>query len=238
MKKSVLMSLAISLSLIGGQVLPVAAQTDSQASFEEHPSQESELPTAAPTQPMTPDSEYVAPPQLRPASLKIPKTTGIVVNFLAPVTIDAGEAPYPLTLPLSQAITDFHGNVIVPENSPVSILLQPEDGGAKIVAQSIVINGHIVPIQATSPLIPGTTIVHRRANERATENGSTWGRMVASGMGFMGGGDPDQFDRGAMLGTFVGMVSARSDESTRVVQIPQGSVFVLSLEKAVVLNQY
>ncbi|MEN8447792.1 MAG: hypothetical protein ABG776_22580 [Cyanobacteria bacterium J06555_13] len=40
-----------------------------------------------------------------------------------------------------------------------------------------------------------------------------------------------------MLGNLVGMVSGRRDESSRVVQIPQGSVFVLPLSETIQLGQ-
>lgn len=186
-----------------------------------------------------PPVESSAPPVHllpQPTSVTIPANTGVIVSFLAPVAIDVNEGAYPMTLPLSQAITDTFGNVLIPENSPVSVVIQPEEGGAKVTAQSIVIGGKIVPISASSPLIPGTTITHVRANDRAADDGATMGRMVASGFGFFNGGDPDAFDRGGMLGNLIGMVSGRRDESSRVVQIPQGSVYVLSLEESVTLR--
>ena len=167
----------------------------------------------------------------------IPLSTGVVVTFLAPVTIDVNEAAYPMTLPLTSPIHDSLGNVVAPENSPVSVMIQPGDDGAKIVAQSILVNGRIMPVQAESPLIPGTTITHMRANDRAADDGATLGRIAASGFGFFNGGDPDAFDRGGMLGNLVGMVSGRRDETSRVVQIPQGSVFVLPLAQSIQIGQ-
>ncbi len=186
-------------------------------------------------------AQEASPAQALPSTqqITIPQTTGIVILFPSNVMVDAGRnEPYPLTVPLAQAITDTQGNVIAPQNTPVSVLLQPQDGGVKIVTQSLLIGGRIVPVEAVSPLIPGTTITHRRANDVARDNGSVWGRMMGSGFGFMSNGNPDQFDRGAMLGNLIGMVSGmRSPENTRVVQIPQGSVYVLSLQTAIVLSR-
>lgn len=208
MKFPLLLSLACSVALLGGALLPALAQESSISQ-----SDVSSIPNNLPTQ------------------VTIPQTTGIIVNFPAAVVMDVGQPhEYPLTLPLAMAITDWDGNVIAPENTPVSIVLKPVDRGAQIVAQSLIINGQIVPIQASSPLIPGTTITHMRANDRAVENGAVWGRIMGSAMGYMANGDPDRFDRGAMLGSAIGLVSGlRSPENTRVVQIPQGSVYVLSL---------
>lgn len=163
--------------------------------------------------------------------IEISQDTAIIISFPAPVTVDAGQKKeYPLTLPLSSAIKDDQGNIIIPENTPVTVVLKSQEGGMKIIAQSLIINGKIVKIDASSAVIPGTTITHKRANDKAVENGAIWGRIGGSTMGFLGGGDPDRFDRGAMLGSAVGLLSGlRSPENTRIVQIPQSSVYVLSL---------
>lgn len=208
MKTQILLSLACSLSLLGNVTLPTFAQS-------------------VPTQPPASSPE-----------MTIPQDTAVIVSFPAPVTVDVGQKKdYPLTVPLASAIKDAQGNVIAPENTPVTIVIKPTNGGAKIVAQSLVINGRIVSIKASSLMIPGTTITHKRANDKAVENGSVWGRIGGSTLGFLNQGDPEQFDRGAMLGSAVGLVSGlRSAENTRVVQIPQSSVYVLSLEAPINLS--
>ncbi|MBW4556107.1 MAG: hypothetical protein KME59_09230 [Trichormus sp. ATA11-4-KO1] len=214
MKMQILLSLACSISCLGSVTLPANAQP---------------VPTEPTVQPQSPSfSEEIT----------VPQDTAIIVSFPAPVTIDVGQKKdYPLTVPLANAIQDAQGNTIASENTPVTIVLQPTDGGAKIVAQSLVINGRIVSIKASSQTIPGTTITHKRANDKAVENGSIWGRIGGSTLGFLNQGDPDQFDRGAMLGSAVGLISGlRSAENTRVVQIPQSSVYVLSLEAPISLS--
>ncbi|MBD2457849.1 hypothetical protein H6G80_27755 [Nostoc sp. FACHB-87] len=209
MKTNLLLSLACSISLLGTFTLPTHAQP---------------VPTVQ--------------PQAISSEITIPQDTAIIVAFPAPVTIDVGQKKdYPLTLPLASAIKDAQGNVIAPENTPVSIVLKPKEGGARIVAQSLVINGRIVTIKASSQVIPGTTITHVRANDKAVENGSVWGRIGGSTLGFISQGDPEQFDRGAMLGSAVGLLTGlRSAENTRIVQIPQSSVYVLSLEAPISLT--
>ena len=214
MKTQMLLSLACSMSLLGSVVLPANAQPV----------------TTQPT--VQPQSQAVN------EEISIPQDTAIIVSFPAPVTVDVGQKKdYPLTVPLANPIKDAQGNTVAPENTPVTIVLKPKDGGAKIVAQSLVINGRIVSIKASSQVIPGTTITHKRANDKAVENGSVWGRIGGSTLGFLSQGDPDQFDRGAMLGSAVGLISGlRSAENTRVVQIPQSSVYVLSLEAPINLS--
>ncbi|AFY41147.1 hypothetical protein [Nostoc sp. PCC 7107] len=211
MKTHILLSLACSLSLFGAVISSAYAQQ-------------------APT--VQPQAQAVS------SAITIPQDTAIIVAFPAPVTVDIGQKKdYPLTLPLASAIKDAQGNIVAPENTPVSIVLQPKEGGAKIVAQSLVINGRIIAIKASSQIIPGTTITHVRANDKAVENGSVWGRIGGSTLGFLSQGDPEQFDRGAMLGSAVGLLTGlRSAENTRIVQIPQSSVYILSLEAPISLT--
>jgi hypothetical protein len=214
MKTQMLLSLACSMSLFGAVTLPASAQT-------------------VPTQPLAQPQ-----PQAVSEEISIPQDTAIIISFPASVTIDVGQKKdYPLTVPLANAIKDAQGNTIAAENTPVTIVLKPTDGGAKIVAQSLVINGRIVSIKASSQTIPGTTITHKRANDKAVENGSIWGRIGGSTLGFLNQGDPDEFDRGAMLGSAVGLLAGLlSPENTRIVQIPQSSVYVLSLESPISLS--
>ncbi|MEH2188466.1 MAG: hypothetical protein V7K64_20190 [Nostoc sp.] len=212
MKTQMLLSLACSMSVLGSIILPANAQPVT-------------------TQPLQPTPAVNQ-------EINIPQDTAIIVSFPASVTVDVGQKKdYPLTLPLASAIKDNQGNIVAPENTPVTITLKPTDGGAKIVAQSLVVNGRIVSIKASSQMIPGTTITHMRANDKAVENGSVWGRIGGSTLGFFSQGDPEQFDRGAMLGDAVGLISGlRSAENTRIVQIPQSSVYVLSLEAPIQLS--
>jgi hypothetical protein len=210
MKKQILFTLVTSISLLNSITLPSIAQT---------------TPIAKPA------------PQTVSQDATIPQDVAIIISFPAAITVDAGQKQeFPLTVPLSQAIQDSQGNVIVPENTPVSIVLKPTKGGVQIIAQSLVIKGRIVKIKASSQMIPGTTITHKRANDKAVESGSIWGRIGGSALGAVSNGDPEQFDRGAMLGSAIGLVSGlRSAENTRVVQIPQSSVYVLSLESPISL---
>ncbi|MBD2410014.1 hypothetical protein FACHB389_36110 [Nostoc calcicola FACHB-389] len=211
MKTQIFLSLACSISVLGSIILPASAQ------------------------PVT--IQPLQPTQAVSQEINIPQDTAIIVSFPASVTVDVGQKKdYPLTLPLASPIQDSQGNIVAAENTPVTIILKPTDGGAKIVAQSLVVKGRIVSIKASSQMIPGTTITHMRANDKAVENGSVWGRIGGGISGYLSQGDPDQFDRGAMLGSTIGLISGlRSAENTRIVQIPQSSVYVLSLEAPIQL---
>ncbi|MEH2245644.1 hypothetical protein [Nostoc sp.] len=214
MKTQMLLSLACSISMLGCIILPAIAQPI----------------TTHPLQPI----------QAVNQEINIPEDTAIIVSFPASVTVDIGQKKdYPFTLPLASAIKDNQGNIVAPKNTPVTITRKPTDGGAKIVAQSLVVNGRFVSIKASSQMIPGKTMIHIRANDKAVENGSVWTRIGGSTLGFFSQGDPEQFHPGAMLGSAVGLISGlHSAENTRVVQIPQSSVYVLSLEAPIQLSAH
>lgn len=240
-------SLSTSIALVSGYSLSAKAQTTDpfltqpmpvQAALSTNPSTPSTPQTgqSAPS-PAAPTNSNLSIRVGAPSTITLQPNTGIIVSFSAPVVIDAEEVAYPMTLPLSQAITDAQGNVIVPANSPVSVLITPEEGSARVVAQSIVINGQVVPIQAASNLIPGRTVTHMHANDRAADDGATFSQMAANGFGFFSGGDRASYNQGAMLGNFLGMAAGRQDDNSRIVQIPQGSVYVLALEEAVHISR-
>ena len=214
MKMQMLFNLTYSIYLLGFITLPASAQ------------------------PVPPQPTGQSQTQAVSEDITIPQDTAIIVKFPASVTIDVGQSKaYPLTVPLTNAIEDNQGNIIVPKNAPVTINLKPTDGGVKIVAQSLVINGRIVSIKASSQTIPGTTITYKRANDKAVENSSIWSQIGVDTLGFFSQGDPKQFDRGAMLGSIVGFLTGLgSPENTRVVQIPQSSIYVLSLEAPISLS--
>jgi hypothetical protein len=206
--KQALLNVALTVSMMGVTALPKMAQAQTVVSVNQ----------SSPSQ-----------------GAVVPQTAGVIITFPAAVTVDVGQKQdYPLTLPLAQALTDSQGRTVVPENTPVSIKLKPTDGGIQIVAESLVVGGQIVPIQAASPVIPGTTITQMKGNQKAVETGAVYGRLGGSIFGVMGGGDPDRFDQGAMVGSALGLLSGlRSPEKVRIAQIPQGSVYVLALKSAI-----
>ncbi|MBE9211468.1 hypothetical protein IQ247_01835 [Plectonema cf. radiosum LEGE 06105] len=210
MKSQILFSIATCITLLTSVSLPVVAET---------------IPN--PVQPTNNTN-----------NITLAKNTAIIVSFPSSMTVDVSEKQdFPLTVFLTKAITDSQGNVLVPENSPVSIILKPTDKGAKIVAQSLVVNGRVVSIQASSPTIPGATITHKAGHEKAEEDGSVWGKIGESAFGFAGGGKPEHSERGSMLGKTLGLVTGlNSPTKSRQVKINENSVYVLSLEASVDLS--
>jgi hypothetical protein len=178
----------------------------------------------------------------RPASVAqamIPQTAGVVIKLPGAVNVDVGQKQdFPLTVPLAQPLMDLQGNEIVPVNTPVSVKLKPENGGARIVAESIVVRGQIVPIQAMTAVIPGNTIEQVSSSERARENSGMFGNLFGSVMGATARNSrkAEMFDQGGMIGGAIGILSGMgSPKNIRLVQLPADSVYVLTLQAPIAL---
>lgn len=169
----------------------------------------------------------------------IPQTAGVIIKLPGAVNVDVGQKQdFPLTVPLAQPLMDLQGNEVVPANTPVSVKLKPENGGARIVAESIVVRGQIVPIQATTAIIPGTTIEQVSGAERARENSGMMGNLFGSVLGATARSSrkAEMFDQGGMIGGAIGILSGMSSpKNIRVVQLPADSVYVLSLQAPISL---
>lgn len=169
----------------------------------------------------------------------IPQTAGVVIKLPAAVTVDVGQKQdYPMTVPLAQPLMDLQGNEVVPMNTPVTIKLKPENGGAKIVAESIVVRGQIVAIQAASAVIPGNTITQQSGADRARENSGVLGNLFGAVMGATAGESrkASAFDQGGMIGGAIGILSGMtSPKNIRIVQLPADSVYVLTLQAPISL---
>ena len=214
MKKPTLLNFALLLSMSTSFVLPAVAQS-----------------TATGTQPSITRTT-------NSTQITIPQTAALMVKFVQPIQMDVGnQSTYPLTLPLAQALMDADGNIIVPEGTPVILNLKPADKGAQLVAQGLVVAGQVVPVQATSDVIPAIKVVKMRTNDKAAENGSIFGRLAGSAMGFLGKGDPEKFDRGAMLGSAGGILTGlfSPKETDWILQIPQDTVHTLKLQAPLTL---
>lgn len=169
----------------------------------------------------------------------VPQTAGLVIKLPASVTVDVGQKQeYPLTVPLAQPLLDAEGNEIVPVNTPVTIKIKPENGGARIVASSLVVRGQIVSIQAVTDVIPGNTIEQQSSSDRARENSGVYGNLFGAVLGATApsGKKAERFDQGGLIGGAFGILSGLgSPKNIRVVQLPGDSVYVLSLQAPIAL---
>ncbi len=168
----------------------------------------------------------------------IPASSAITVMFPTDLTIDVGQKQtHPMTLLLGQDVLDASGAVLAPQQSPVSVRLEPVDKGLRIVAEALVIQGRAVSIQAASAIIPGSKVTLESGTARAQSQGSVLSGLFGSAFGAAQPRNPLASSQGAMIGQGVGILSGLSSEKrTHVVQIPQGSLHLLVLEEPVFLT--
>ncbi len=172
------------------------------------------------------------------AGTVIPQSTAITVVFPANMVIDAKKnQDYPTTLLLAQPLLDSYGNQIAAQNSPVAARIHPVKDGAQVIAESLVIQGRTVPIQATSPILPSRKVTLSSGTDEAKGLSPLGGRIGGGLFGGFNGGDPTRFSQGAMVGSGIGAIAGfASGKSMHVVEIPQGSIYVLTLQTSVALS--
>lgn len=206
MKCQALLNVALSLSLLGLTTLPAAAK-----------------------------EPVVESMQSASRGVVIPQSAAVIVAFPSDVTLDAEkEQDYPIMLFLSQPIYDNYGNAIAPEKSPVNARLKPTKNGIKIIAESVVIRGQIIPLQAESAVLPASTIKVTSGVEKAKQNSGVYARLGASAGGAVSGGSIDGIKNGGLIGSALGIFGGlTSSEKVKVVKIPQGSQHILTLQTAV-----
>lgn len=166
----------------------------------------------------------------------LPKSSALVIAFPQQVQVDSGKKKsYPMTVLLAQPILDQNGTEVVKANSPVAIELVPYKKDIKIVAKSIIVGGKIVPIQATSPVIPSQKITVKSANQKAKNNSKVSASLGGSIAGAFSN-DTDSTIKGGYAGNAIGILTGlTSAKKIRLVDIPQGSVHILELETAAAL---
>jgi hypothetical protein len=209
MKRQLIYALALTASVMVPTTLPAAAQSVSQ-SYGNSAS----------------------------AGTIIPQSTAITVVFPANMVIDAKkDQDYPTTLLLAQPLLDSYGNQIAAQNSPVAARIHPVKDGAQVIAESLVIQGRTVPIQATSPILPSRKVTLSSGTDEARGLSPLGGRIGGGLLGGLNSGDPTRFSQGAMLGSGIGAIAGfASGKSMQVVEIPQGSIYVLTLQTSVALS--
>ncbi|MGF1600871.1 MAG: hypothetical protein ACFCU8_02425 [Thermosynechococcaceae cyanobacterium] len=208
MPKHTLVSIALALSTLTSATLPTVAQSVSGV------------------QQVASSSQSV-----------IPVSTALTVTFPNNMVVDAKKnQDYPMTLFLAQPLFDSQGNQIVAANSPIAAKMKPTKGGAQIIAESLVINGQVVAIQASSPLIPSYSVSKASGYQSAREGSSVLANISG---GITGGatGNSSAFNRASMFGGGIGaLVGLASAKTYKVVEIPAGSVYVLTLEAPVIVG--
>lgn len=167
----------------------------------------------------------------------IPASTALTVTFPSNMVVNAKKKQdYPMTLFLAQPLFDSQGQQVVAANSPIAAKMTPTKGGAKIIAESLVINGRVVGIQASSPLIPSYSVTQTSSYQSARE-GSAMFANIAGGITGGATGSNSAFNRASFLGGGLGALAGlASSKKHKVVEVPAGSIYVLTLEAPIAVG--
>lgn len=209
MNKRRLLNIIIALSVFGFSPIPVLAQV--------------QLPeTSVPNQNTT-----------------IPQSSAITITFPVEVSLNAEQkSRLPTSALLAQPLLDSSGNVVAAANSPVTIQLQPTKGGVQIQAEALVIGGRVTPILASGSLIPYHTVTNISGTQQAQAHQGFFNSLAGSVAGVLGATiwpsnaqGTNLTNLGSILGAGLSIVSGLSSpKTTRQADIPQGSVYVLTLQ--------
>lgn len=188
------------------------------------------------------------PPSVQNQEVTIPQSSAIIITFPIALTFDISRKKTLTTAAyLAKPVLDSNGNVVAEANSPINIQLQPTQGGAQLKASALVIGGRVTPILASGPLIPDQKVITTSSIQRAQANQGLLSNMAGSAFNVLysvfGGATRTSSDQGInfsnignSVGTGLGMMSRLSSpKTTRQVEIPQGSVYILTLEAPVTL---
>lgn len=112
-------------------------------------------------------SNYIVNPTPVASNVTIPAGTTIPVRYdQAQKVLVTKDETAPLTLTVNSNITTSEGRVIIPAGSQIMGQLQPikDQGGSQFVAQTLVINGQQIPLNASSGVITTTETVNKGIN--------------------------------------------------------------------------
>ena len=158
----------------------------------------------------------------------IPQASAIIVTFPIAVTLNNEQkSRSPTSALLAQPLLDSSSNIIATVNSPVSIQLQPTKKGVQIQAEALVIGGRVIPIFASGPLIPYHTVTKVSGTQQPQAHQEFFNGLVGSMVGGLVGNT---------LSAGLSMISSLSPKTTRQADIPQGSVYILTLQTPLSLS--
>jgi hypothetical protein len=162
----------------------------------------------------------------------IPVGSALIVTVPQEQVIDIGNGrSTQLTLPLAQPLFDRNGRTIIPANALVQVVVQPRGNQTVLVAEQLVYEGRVLDIAALGRPLSEKVITRSSGIDRASTTAPVGGKMGGA-LGGLLGADTRSIEVGALFGTLFGAVSGiAAPEDLRVVQLPAGSLHVLTLLK-------
>lgn len=193
---------------------------------------------ASQNQVATVNSPYIVGQQVA-AQAGLPAGTTLTMSYAESEKIVVlPDETAPLTLTVSQAITDSTGRVLVPAGSQVVGELRPSGSGSQFVAQELVLTGgQRVAISATSQTVTTTETIRRGASFGETLAGAVLGSGAAAAISRTTG-DQSVGALEVLAGTATGATLARifGRDRVDVIAINPSQDLNLTLNQPLVLS--
>jgi hypothetical protein len=146
------------------------------------------------------------------------------------------EVEIPIVLGLAQPFA-LSESIIIPDGSMINAKIMPVEQGAQIIAESILVEGHVIPVQAVSSVVPSEAIVLEESSTSDNEmrNFSRGGAAAGCIVNNLFGGscDSESMDTGMAVGSLFGWITGanrREPETVDVVHFRTGSLHILSVQ--------
>ncbi len=132
-------------------------------------------------------TQFIAGAQITPPVASVPAGTRITTTYPdAERIVLAPTETVNLALTTTSNVTDSNGRIVIPVGSLVSGQLRPTSGGSQFVANAASVNGQVIPIAATSPVV-STTMSTRDPNIGNVFRNAAIGSAVAAGISALAG---------------------------------------------------
>jgi hypothetical protein len=166
------------------------------------------------------------------------QASAFVVSIQDTVVFKPGdEVELPIVLGLAQPFA-LSESIIIPDGSMINAKIKPVEQGAQIIAESILVEGHVIPIQASSSVVPSESVVLDESSRSDSGMGNFSRGGAAAGCIvnnlFGGSCDSESMDTGMAVGSLFGWITGanrREPETVDIVHFKPGSLHILSVQE-------
>ncbi|MFE4106466.1 hypothetical protein [Almyronema epifaneia] len=175
----------------------------------------------------------VPPSAVEPTALAsvLTEYEAILVKVLQTAEYDlsaADGAAIPITLYLAQPIL-YQGNVAIAADCPIAARLVPSESGVQIVTEAILVDGQLIPLQATSAIVPPSRIEVVPPPEAQPRSAPLPPSLYTLGNSLGGSNENGLVIMGQFAEFLFDVFSADEDSDRVIISLAPGSQYVLQL---------
>lgn len=176
--------------------------------------------------------------QTQSRAVTLPAGVTIPMQFAEADTVYVtADETTPLTLTTAANVRDRSGNILIPAGSEVAGRLEPAGNGTQFVADDIVVNGRVLPLNGTSRIVTRTETIRRGAKITEIAGGVAAGAAAATLIAGVTGDNAiatEEVLGGAALGALSGWLAGRDRVEVLAVYPERDLAVTLQSELALV----